>query len=586
MVKVNVDCSGLSSMGRKLTNYVPRVTDVYYSVNGDGQCPTAVGIQTTLENGSEKALIVPFEGDISKSITKQFPMAMTYSAKAACLVQSFIIEQIQGIRSPENPITGEKITIRKGYSFPGSGTYVLPAGPRIWVWNHRFAGNNIPDVPYQIASDPDVVVPDEVDRPIEKMVSVMLQNDSSVCMALSFGLVTSVHSSIIDVGYPVQGALYITGEQSAGKTTLAQRMFGYPIRRSTGRPALFLEAVSTEAATRDIMAANPDLPVVIDDLCLSSEKSIEKQRRKLGSALLRLAANDASVAKKGLDGRTIHRDCSAGLVLTAEFVLDGMSELTRCIIINLPRRLQLTADLDAKLVGSVVNRFVDWFADHYDDAIELLHQHMAHPETLIERLRLDDLGQRNRLLREHRVQRNLSLLAWAFECFVRMAKSEMELPSALEGQLYQTFWAGIHTSLAKQFEVLAEIDSRKPEGNIAFVILSGIESGEFNLCRRRKKLFTRDGIIWEEDKDGSILIGIKEAALVTFVRNQNGYQNTKAREIVQYLKDRGVLVLQETKTNTVHLGEKKAGEPCIPRVLLIKCEALRDAAQCYVALDV
>lgn len=129
MTKVNVDRSGLSSMGQQLTNHVPLVTDLYYPVNGDGQCPTAVGIRIIQENGSEKSLVVVFEGDVTKNITKQFPMAMTYSAKAACLVQSFIIEQIQGIRSPENPITGEKITIRRGYSFLGSGTYVLPAGP-------------------------------------------------------------------------------------------------------------------------------------------------------------------------------------------------------------------------------------------------------------------------------------------------------------------------------------------------------------------------------------------------------------------------------------------------------------------------
>ena len=76
-------------------------------------------------------------------------------------------------------------------------------------------------------------------------------------------------------------------------------------------------------------------------------------------------------------------------------------------------------------------------------------------------------------------------------------------------------------------------------------------------------------------------VGIKQTALVQFIRNQNGYQNYSSRKITDYLKDIGCLTINEDKSNTVHLGKIKDGKRSLPRVLLIDVQTLRDNAEKY-----
>ena len=102
-----------------------------------------------------------------------------------------------------------------------------------------------------------------------------------------------------------------------------------------------LEAVSTEASVRDTLSENPLAGVVIiDDLAKSPRVAIEAHRKKLGGSMLRLAANEGDSTKKGKTGKTDHRDCTAGIALTAEFVLDGVSELTRSIFVYLEKKVK------------------------------------------------------------------------------------------------------------------------------------------------------------------------------------------------------------------------------------------------------
>lgn len=176
------------------------------------------------------------------------------------------------------------------------------------------------------------------ENPIETLVNALQENDAALMQSVVYALLVSRRDVLTAEQHPLQGGLYITGVQSSGKTTLARRVFGYTERIGTpGKPALMLEAVSTEASVRDTLSENPGCVVIIDDLAKSSTRSIEAHRRKLGGAMLRLAANEGDSTKKNSSGKTDHRDCAAGIALTAEFVLDGVSELTRSISCTLKK---------------------------------------------------------------------------------------------------------------------------------------------------------------------------------------------------------------------------------------------------------
>lgn len=185
------------------------------------------------------------------------------------------------------------------------------------------------------------------------------------------------------------------------------------------------------------------------------------------------------------------------------------------------------------------------------------------------------------LTRERRIQDNLALLQWAFVCMVEMIKSTVKLSPHREQALYEKFWMAVHLSVSKQVDEFAKIRTHLKKGNIAHLLCEAIDCDEFQLCRKKSKLFKRNGIVWKE-KNGVIKqVGIKQTALVQFIRNQNGYQNYSSRKITDYLKDIGCLTINEDKSNTVHLGKIKDGKRSLPRVLLIDVETLRDNAEKY-----
>ena len=87
--------------------------------------------------------------------------------------------------------------------------------------------------------------------------------------------------------------------------------------------------------------------------------------------------------------------------MTAEFVLDGVSELTRSIFVYLGKPLNLTDDVCPALIGAVLKEFADWFADNYDHAIELLHKIADSPNIPIN-LRADGADEFTELLTRER----------------------------------------------------------------------------------------------------------------------------------------------------------------------------------------
>ena len=478
---------------------------------------------------------------------------------------------------------GLKITGAQGVYLPGNGTYRLADGQHVTVWNGRVAGSTKLEVPYMIKPTDTYRITNSIDRPVPTLVRALLENDAALVLPVAYALLVSRRDVLTAEQHPLQGGLYIAGVQSSGKTTLARRVFGYTERIGTpGKPALMLEAVSTEASVRDTLSENPGCVVIIDDLAKSSTRSIEAHRRKLGGAMLRLAANEGDSTKKNSSGKTDHRDCAAGIALTAEFVLDGVSELTRSIFVYLDKKLHLTEDVRPALIGAVLEEFADWFADNYGRAIELLHEITNSPDIL-KNIRVNGADEFAELLmRERRIQDNLALLQWAFVCMVEMIQERIDLPDDIEHALHRKFWEAVHCSVRKQVEEFANIQSQLKEGNIAHLLCEAIDCDEFKLCRKKSNLFKRNGIIRKEDKHRRpVEVGIKPTALVQFIRNQNGYQDFSSRKITDYLKDIGCLTINEDKSNTVHLGKIKDGKRSLPRVLLIDVETLRDNAEKY-----
>ena len=438
---------------KQVTNFTPVIETAYFNLEGPQDIPAYLGIELILEDGSMRRLTLPMTSNLARRIVAEEPRAILLKSSYAPLVQKHIVDQLSKIGRP-----GE---CQRGLYLPGNGTYRLADDRHITVWNGRVAGSTKLEVPYMIRPNDNYHIAKHTENPIQTLVNALQENDAALVQSVVYALLVSRRDVLTAEQHPLQGGLYIAGVQSSGKTTLARRVFGYTERIGTpGKPALMLEAVSTEASVRDTLSENPGCVVIIDDLAKSPTRSIEAHRKKLGGSMLRLAANEGDSTKKGKTGKTDHRDCTAGIALTAEFVLDGVSELTRSIFVYLEKKLNLTEDVCPALIGAVLEEFADWFADNYDHAIELLHQIADSPNIPIN-LRADGADEFTELLaRERRIQDNLALLQWAFVGMIEMIKARMELSSSDEHALNEKFWEAVHRSVRKQVTEFRRIQSK------------------------------------------------------------------------------------------------------------------------------
>ena len=319
---------------RQMTNFTLVIETAYYPLEGSqDDIPAYLGIQLILEDGSVRSLTLPMTSNLARTIVAEEPRAVLLKTGYAPLVQKYIVDQLSK--------TGRPGECQRGVYLPGNGTYRLADGQHVTVWNGRVAGSTKLEVPYMIRPNNSYHIAKHTENPIPTLVNALQENDAALVQSVIYALLVSRRDVLTAEQHPLQGGLYITGVQPSGKTTLARRVFGYTERIGTpGKAALVLEAVSTEASVRDTLSENPGCVVIIDDLAKSSTRSIEAHRRKLGGAMLRLAANEGDSTKKGKTGKTDHRNCTAGIVLTAEFVLDGVSELTRSIFVYLEKKVK------------------------------------------------------------------------------------------------------------------------------------------------------------------------------------------------------------------------------------------------------
>lgn len=375
--------------------------------------------------------------------------------------------------------------------------------------------------------------------------------EPDVLIAVAFLAVALVRSGIQAAGVDWQAVLYIVGKQGVGKTTLARHLTSWLKNSQTGNAATFHGVGSSVAAMRDSMAAARDLPVVVDDLCLSASRTTQRKAVELGAQLIREGTNAASIMKKKPGGHIAEINCQAGLIFTAEFTIDNPSDVTRCIFLNLRESLNLPTTLTAAQMGSALQCYLNWFVSHAEGAFQAL-QEIAKSEK-------SDL--------HPRVHMNYTILKWAMQQLLAAAVAD-GLSSDTATHLAVQYQIAEQHSIQFQLDKLEELKSHVKEENLASLLLRASKSKEvFHMTKKPKKLAECDGIWWQGD------FCLKKEPLERFIRMQNGYQNYTISNITQELKDIGALVLQEEATSQVKI---KKG---LPRVYRIRISVLESEAK-------
>lgn len=204
-------------------------------------------------------------------------------------------------------------------------------------------------------------------------------------------------------GLPTACILYLIAPQGLGKTTAVKRLCQL-FDDDTAMIADVFGAGSTPSAMRDALTSARDRPILLDDVCLSTNRTKQRERRDLAAQLVRYAANETPIIKK--TGRTSSSAmCAASLVVTGEIPFEAKSDVTRCIIVRIER--QLTGDSDdlRTFAATAMRGFLAWFGHHYDDfRVQIKHDFQQFCSNAISDA-------------EPRVQKSLFTLYWLLARF-------------------------------------------------------------------------------------------------------------------------------------------------------------------------
>lgn len=185
--------------------------------------------------------------------------------------------------------------------------------------------------------------------------------------AFAYTICAHLRSFWRHVGIGTCGVLYLTGPQGYGKTTLVENFCTLYDTGST--IADRYDARSTPAALKHALADARDRVVLFDDVCASANNQAKRQRLNTALDLLRTASNGSPIVKKQ-GGQVISMTCSAGLVITGEFLETAPSELTRCIILNIDSPNSGGTPQDRPLAAGALYTYLEWLVRHTDDELE------------------------------------------------------------------------------------------------------------------------------------------------------------------------------------------------------------------------
>lgn len=279
--------------------------------------------------------------------------------------------------------------------------------------------------------------------------------------AFSYTLFSSLRSRWEEIPLPFAAVLFVAGKSGTGKTTLAKN-FCQLYNNEDGGIADYWDAETSQPALTGALQEARDRTVLYDDICKSSTPTEERKRMERATNLLRHVANESEQGKKS--GReTVHHVCRSGLVITAEKVPTAMSELTRCVLVQVERsRIGGTSE-DRALAAGMLGGYLEWFARHDEEELDGLRRSKASFTT-------------HKYPGLTRLYTSMMQLNWCFESFMRFLET---IPSCqlYTGQQREEEVSQIYRQLfTREAQLIRDIE--ESQLTIEQQIRAGLQSGQ------------------------------------------------------------------------------------------------------------
>lgn len=359
--------NNLLNDGELITNFVPRIRGLY---SAEPEEPLRLLLEVTREGAPPQTIVWPAEQLDRLNLEKLIPGCISRDARGRStknLVATYLRMQL----SQGNLPRGQYLDQTGWQQIDGQHRYFPDPAPA-----NRLAEPPVDGSPpyliaketssYHLSVDPTM----SAETAVEQLIETFLPNLQVYLPVWAYALFSVCRSFLQDSGLPTACILYMIATQGFGKTATAKALCQL-FDDSGGCMADVYDAGSTMSAMERALMTTRDRSVLLDDIYIGTNKAKQRERLASAAALLRFAANETKRTKTQ-GSKNVSVSCAAGLVVTGEIPMEASSDVTRCILVRIRKKLAdptNPVDLEAlrHTAATAMQGFLAWFGERYEE---------------------------------------------------------------------------------------------------------------------------------------------------------------------------------------------------------------------------
>lgn len=359
--------NNLLNDGELITNFVPRIRGLY---SAEPEEPLRLLLEVTREGAPPQTIVWPAEQLDELNFEKLIPGCILRDARGRStknLVATYLRMQLSQGNLPRGQYFGQT-----GWQqIDGQHRYFPNPAPA-----NRLAEPPVDGSPpyliaketssYHLAVDPTM----SAETAVEQLIETFMSNLQVYLPVWAYALFSVCRSFLQDSGLTTACILYMIATQGFGKTATAKALCQL-FDDSSGSIADVYDAGSTMSAMERALMTTRDRSVLLDDIYIGTNKTKQRERLASAAALLRFAANETKRTKTQ-GSKNVSVSCAAGLVVTGEIPMEASSDVTRCILVRIHKKLAdptNPVDLEAlrHTAATAMQGFLAWFGERYEE---------------------------------------------------------------------------------------------------------------------------------------------------------------------------------------------------------------------------
>ena len=455
--------------GEVIANFVPRIRGLY---SANPEEPLRLLLEVTREGAPPQTIVWPAEQLDRLNLEKLIPGCISRDARGRStrnLVATYLRMQLAQCDLPR----GQYFDQTGWQQIDGQHRYFPDPAPA-----NRLAEPPVDGSPpyliaketssYHLAVDPTM----SAETAVEQLIETFMSNLQVYLPVWGYSLFSVCRSFLQDSGLPTACILYMIATQGFGKTATAKALCQL-FDDSSGYIADVYDAGSTISAMERALMTTRDRSVLLDDIYIGTNKAKQRERLASAAALLRFAANETQRTKTQ-GSKNVSVSCAAGLVVTGEIPMEASSDVTRCIIVCIRKKLGGSGnpvDLEAvrHTAATEMQGFLAWFGERYEEFRSRIKIEMESQLAAV------------KSAPNERVKTSLFELYWLLCRFIDYAEEVGAIPAVAKCKFVQATAYSLTEVWHNITEELRHIENRPK--TLQEAIVSGVQQRKFSAFR-------------------------------------------------------------------------------------------------------